>query len=120
MKTADIRNLVELYAYPNPVRLCQRDLSHPHLDIHHRRGSATDVSRIICGDRQHLKNLVFRANPPEIMNMKQLLMVSAGGLAVNLWGMYATGHHHHGHGHSHDHDHGDGHHVSGVVCLQER
>lgn len=44
--------------------------------------------------------------------MKQLLMVSAGGLGVNLWGMYATGHHHHGHGgHSHDHD---GHDVSGV------
>jgi zinc transporter 5/7 len=36
-------------------------------------------------------------NPPEMQNMTQLLLVSSGGLAINLWGMYATGHHHHGH-----------------------
>ncbi|KAJ9124106.1 hypothetical protein QFC22_000901 [Naganishia vaughanmartiniae] len=57
----------------------------------------------------------YGANPPQIMNMKQLLLVSAGGLGVNLWGMYATGHHHHhGHGHhDHGHDHGDHHHGHG-------
>lgn len=31
------------------------------------------------------------------MNTNQLLTVSALGLAVNLVGMFATGHHHHGH-----------------------
>lgn len=62
---------------------------------------------------------MYRANPPQIMNVKQLLLVSAGGLGVNLWGMYATGHHHHhGHGHhDHGHDHGD--HVS-IICLESR
>ncbi|KAI7829955.1 cation efflux family-domain-containing protein [Kickxella alabastrina] len=56
--------------------------------------------------------------PPE-MNTQRLLLVSFGGLAVNLFGMLAfNGHHHHHHGgggcshshkpvhkHSHDHDH---------------
>ncbi|WVQ93508.1 hypothetical protein IAU59_000582 [Kwoniella sp. CBS 9459] len=48
-------------------------------------------------------------DPPE-METHQLLLVSGIGLAINLWGMYATGgHHHHGHSHGHDHDHGHGH-----------
>ncbi|AAW44947.2 cation:cation antiporter, putative [Cryptococcus deneoformans JEC21] len=42
-------------------------------------------------------------NPPE-METHQLLLVSGIGLAINLWGMWATGGHHH-HGHSHGHDH---------------
>ncbi|OCF31149.1 hypothetical protein I316_07116 [Kwoniella heveanensis BCC8398] len=46
-------------------------------------------------------------DPPE-METHQLLLVSGIGLAINLWGMYATGGHHH-HGHSHGHDHGHGH-----------
>ena len=38
-------------------------------------------------------------------NMTQLLIVSTLGLVVNLFGMFAMGHHHH-HGHSHGcHDH---------------
>lgn len=38
-------------------------------------------------------------HPPEMQNMTQLLIVSTGGLVINMWGMYATGgHHHHGHG----------------------
>ena len=32
-----------------------------------------------------------------MQQFSQLLVVSSGGLAINLWGMYATGHHHHGH-----------------------
>lgn len=45
--------------------------------------------------------IVFEAiqrliDPPE-MNTNQLLTVSVLGLAVNLVGMFATGHHHHGH-----------------------
>ncbi|WVF65868.1 hypothetical protein IAT40_000605 [Kwoniella sp. CBS 6097] len=48
-------------------------------------------------------------DPPE-METHQLLLVSGIGLAINLWGMYATGgHHHHGHGHGHDHGHGHSH-----------
>lgn len=50
-------------------------------------------------------------DPPE-METQQLLLVSSIGLAINLFGMWATGgHHHHGHSHSHghDHDHGHGH-----------
>ncbi|AUB29023.1 cation:cation antiporter [Cryptococcus neoformans 125.91] len=44
-------------------------------------------------------------NPPE-METHQLLLVSGIGLAINLWGMWATGgHHHHGHSHGHDHAH---------------
>ncbi|KAK8861656.1 hypothetical protein IAR55_002479 [Kwoniella newhampshirensis] len=44
-------------------------------------------------------------DPPE-METHQLLLVSGIGLAINLWGMYATGgHHHHGHSHGHDHSH---------------
>ncbi|KAJ2744276.1 hypothetical protein GGI20_003107 [Coemansia sp. BCRC 34301] len=57
--------------------------------------------------------------PPE-MNTHRLLLVSFGGLVVNLFGMAVFGHHHHhgshgcshDHGHSHDHDdheHGHGH-----------
>ena len=47
--------------------------------------------------------IVFEAverliDPPE-MNTGQLLTVSAVGLAVNLVGMFATGHGHHGHSH---------------------
>jgi zinc transporter 5/7 len=85
--------------------------------------------------------IVFEAiqrliDPPE-MNTNQLLVVSMAGLAVNLVGMFATGHHHHGHSvssavahgafglahtrtcqhgghdhghsHGHDHDHAHGH-----------
>ncbi|KAM0786639.1 hypothetical protein ACM66B_002091 [Microbotryomycetes sp. NB124-2] len=59
--------------------------------------------------------IVFEAiqrliDPPE-MDTNQLLVVSSLGLAVNLVGMFATGHHHHGHshggggGHSHGHSH---------------
>ncbi|KZT55246.1 cation efflux protein [Calocera cornea HHB12733] len=56
--------------------------------------------------------IVFEAvqrllDPPE-MNTNQLLLVSSLGLAVNLFGMFATGghaHHHHGHSHGHDHHH---------------
>ncbi|KAH8093723.1 cation efflux family-domain-containing protein [Cristinia sonorae] len=57
--------------------------------------------------------IVFEAvqrilSPPE-MNTSQLLLVSSGGLAVNLFGMFAMGgHHHHGHSHSHRHDHSHG------------
>ncbi|KAL8291897.1 hypothetical protein RQP46_002155 [Phenoliferia psychrophenolica] len=57
--------------------------------------------------------IVFEAiqrllNPPE-MNTNQLLVVSSVGLAVNLVGMFATGHHHHGHSHGgHDHGHSHG------------
>ncbi|WVQ78835.1 hypothetical protein IAT38_000926 [Cryptococcus sp. DSM 104549] len=60
-------------------------------------------------------------DPPE-METHQLLLVSGIGLAINLWGMYATGgHHHHGHGHSHEHDHGHGHgHVHGHVAVNEK
>jgi zinc transporter 5/7 len=48
-------------------------------------------------------------NPPELMAIDRLLWVSSVGLAINLFGMYATGgHHHHGHGHGHGHDHGHG------------
>lgn len=46
----------------------------------------------------------------------ELFIVSSLGLAVNLVGMMAFGHHHHhghdhghGHSHGHDHDHGHGH-----------
>lgn len=40
------------------------------------------------------------------METHQLLLVSGIGLAINLWGMWATGgHHHHGHSHGHDHRH---------------
>ncbi|KLT41244.1 cation efflux protein [Cutaneotrichosporon oleaginosum] len=46
-------------------------------------------------------------NPPE-METRQLLLVSGIGLAINLFGMWATGGHHH-HGHSHGHGHGHGH-----------
>ncbi|PWN51265.1 cation efflux protein [Violaceomyces palustris] len=62
--------------------------------------------------------IVFEAiqrilDPPEMSNNVQLLIVSAMGLGVNLFGMFAMGghHHHHGHGHSHGHghDHGHGH-----------
>ncbi|KAM0750835.1 cation efflux protein [Meredithblackwellia eburnea MCA 4105] len=58
--------------------------------------------------------IVFEAverllDPPE-MNTSQLLVVSSVGLAVNLVGMVATGHHHHGHSHGgHDHGHSHGH-----------
>ena len=59
--------------------------------------------------------IVFEAlqriiEPPVMNNNTQLLIVSSMGLAVNLFGMWATGgHHHHHHGHSHGHDHGHGH-----------
>ncbi|ODN87143.1 hypothetical protein L198_07146 [Cryptococcus wingfieldii CBS 7118] len=44
-------------------------------------------------------------DPPE-METQQLLLVSGIGLAINLFGMWATGgHHHHGHGHDHGHAH---------------
>ncbi|KAJ2452732.1 putative zinc transporter msc2 [Coemansia sp. RSA 2336] len=60
--------------------------------------------------------------PPE-MNTQRLLLVSFGGLVVNLFGMFAfNGHHHHhhhggggcahshhDHDHSHDHSHGHNH-----------
>lgn len=49
----------------------------------------------------------------ETKRLSELLVVSSMGLAVNLVGMMAFGHHHHGHGHSHGggscsggHDHG--------------
>ncbi|PVU88927.1 hypothetical protein BB559_005319 [Furculomyces boomerangus] len=53
-------------------------------------------------------------NPPE-MKTSKLLIVSIGGLLVNLVGIFAFHDHHHGHdhshdhGHSHSHDHGHGH-----------
>jgi zinc transporter 5/7 len=44
------------------------------------------------------------------METRQLLLVSSVGLAINLFGMWATGgHHHHGHSHGHDHGHSHGH-----------
>ncbi|KAK4049540.1 putative zinc transporter msc2 [Microbotryomycetes sp. JL201] len=57
--------------------------------------------------------IVFEAiqrliDPPE-MNTNQLLVVSSLGLAVNLVGMFATGHHHHGHSHGGGHSHGHSH-----------
>ncbi|WFD27530.1 Putative zinc transporter msc2 [Malassezia nana] len=51
--------------------------------------------------------------PPVMNNVTQLLIVSTLGLLVNLFGMFAMGHHHHHHhhhGHSHDHDHDHDHH----------
>ncbi|CAL1714942.1 unnamed protein product [Somion occarium] len=53
--------------------------------------------------------IVFEAvqrllSPPD-MNTSQLLLVSAVGLAVNLFGMFAMGGHHHHGGHSHGHSH---------------
>lgn len=42
------------------------------------------------------------------MNTGQLLVVSSLGLAVNLVGMFATGHGHHGHSHGGGHSHGHG------------
>lgn len=58
--------------------------------------------------------IVFEAvqriiDPPEMHNTRQLLIVSTMGLAVNLFGMFATGGHHHHHGHSHGHSHGHDH-----------
>lgn len=61
--------------------------------------------------------IVFEAvqriiEPPVMHNTRQLLVVSSMGLGVNLFGLFAMGHHHHGHshgGHSHGHDHGHGH-----------
>ncbi|KAJ2413996.1 hypothetical protein GGI10_002687 [Coemansia sp. RSA 2530] len=49
--------------------------------------------------------------PPE-MNTHRLLLVSFGGLAVNLFGMAVFGHHHHhgSQGCSHSHTHDDDHH----------
>ncbi|WFD31457.1 Putative zinc transporter msc2 [Malassezia sp. CBS 17886] len=47
--------------------------------------------------------------PPVMHNMMQLLVVSTLGLLVNLFGMFAMGHHHHGHGHCHGHGHDHGH-----------
>ncbi|KAJ9126664.1 hypothetical protein QFC24_001694 [Naganishia onofrii] len=78
-------------------------------------GFANGVFLILISIFIIVEGLQRIANPPQIMNMKQLLLVSAGGLGVNLWGMYATGHHHH-HGHAHHdhgHDHGDHHHGHG-------
>lgn len=48
----------------------------------------------------------------ETKRLNELLVVSSMGLAVNLVGMMAFGHHHHGHSHgaggcSHTHDHAD-------------
>lgn len=59
--------------------------------------------------------IVFEAvqriiEPPVMGEITQLLIVSTLGLAVNLFGMFAMGHHHHhGHSHSHGHDHGHDH-----------
>lgn len=42
----------------------------------------------------------------ELKRMNELLLVSIGGLLVNLIGLLFTGHHHHhGHSHAHGHDH---------------
>ncbi|PWN25963.1 cation efflux protein, partial [Jaminaea rosea] len=54
--------------------------------------------------------IVFEAvqrivEPPVMHNTRQLLVVSSMGLGVNLFGMFAMGHHHHGHSHGHGHDH---------------
>ena len=61
-------------------------------------------------------------NPPELMAIDRLLWVSSVGLAINLFGMYATGgHHHHGHGHGHGHDHGHGHgHGHNHIAVNEK
>lgn len=66
--------------------------------------------------------------PPVMGDIVQLLIVSTLGLAVNLFGMFAMGHHHHhghscGHGHDHAHDHAHahghdhGHHSHNMVGL---
>lgn len=56
--------------------------------------------------------------PPIMSNMTQLLIVSTLGLLVNLFGMFAMGHHHHGHSHgcshSHEHHHGHSHNMLGL------
>ncbi|KAG7528843.1 hypothetical protein FFLO_05903 [Filobasidium floriforme] len=60
-------------------------------------------------------------NPPQMQNMTQLLFVSSGGLAINLWGMYATGHHHHGHSHGGGdcgHSHGNSANMRGVFLVR--
>jgi len=51
----------------------------------------------------------------ETKRLMELFVVSSLGLAVNLVGMAAFGHHghHHGHDHSHSHDHGHGGHNHG-------
>lgn len=51
------------------------------------------------------------------METHQLLLVSGIGLAINLWGMWATGGHHH-HGHSHGHDHAQVHAAPKVVSFR--
>jgi zinc transporter 5/7 len=44
------------------------------------------------------------------MKTNNMLLVSTIGLAINLFGMWATGgHHHHGHDHGHGHSHGHAH-----------
>ncbi|KAI9501214.1 hypothetical protein GGI25_000561 [Coemansia spiralis] len=46
--------------------------------------------------------------PPE-MNTQRLLLVSFGGLVVNLFGIFAFNGHHHHHHHHHDHDYDHNH-----------
>jgi len=45
----------------------------------------------------------------ELKRLNELLVVSAGGLAVNLIGLVFIGHAHHGHDHGHGHGHGHSH-----------
>lgn len=44
----------------------------------------------------------------ELKRLTELLLVSAGGLLVNLIGLKFIGHAHHGHGHDHGHSHDHG------------
>ena len=61
---------------------------------------------------KNISNLYYLSLDPPEMNTNQLLLVSAVGLGINLFGMLAMGGHaHHGHSHSHGHQHGHDHHA---------
>lgn len=45
----------------------------------------------------------------QLKHLSELIIVSCGGLAVNLIGLVFIGHAHHGHGHGHSHGHDHGH-----------
>ena len=94
-------------------RFCQRHISYSYLNIHHIRRHSAPVS-LVFNDITLTSNLYLSLDPPE-MNTNRLLLVSAIGLGINLFGMLAMGGHaHHGHshshGHGHDHSHGHDHH----------
>lgn len=97
---------IHFWLFPcwNSQWICKWMFSYPHFSFHNLWSYTASVRTI-----SPLINLYWwrerRYNPPE-METHQLLLVSGIGLAINLWGMWATGgHHHHGHSHGHDHRH---------------